>query len=153
MSGEELGRKIENAYYKKPQMYSNHRDATKFRTGTSVLIHNFLFTFKAFPKLHSAARMRNANRPTNQISNRKNLKNFLFRHAYLKTSAKMIGNTIVASQDHRRDQSKQFLGFFGQRTVFISIGIKVEKTLQNLIILIENLLVHFLSVIIKFLNF
>lgn len=90
------------------------------------------------PPIHSAPKMRNHNRPSNDETDRERLEDLGTGDTFLGTASEMIRDAVIAPQHQGRDEAEQLLGPDVERAGFVRAGVECEEPVDNEIPLAED---------------
>src|SRR5688572_17030080 len=92
--------------------------------------------------VHRAPEMWNGYRASDHECDIESVKKFRARHARSGALFNVVSNAVVTPENNGRDQAKQFLGSFVERTVFVGLRVQSEEAFDSQVIAAQQLFVH-----------
>jgi len=102
--------------------------------------------------VHCASKMWNGYRAAYDERHIKCIEKFGARNARSGTLFNVISNAVVTPENDGSDQTKQFLGSFVERAVFIGLAVQSEEAFDSQVIAAQQLFVHLGSISVKFVH-
>jgi hypothetical protein len=102
--------------------------------------------------IYSAAQMGNSYRASNYERDIKSIEKLRPRHSGGSALFDVISDAIVTAKHNRSHQTQQFFGAFVERTIFISLRIEREKSLDSEMVAAEQLFIHVRTITVEFIH-
>src|SRR5690606_21523668 len=108
-----------------------------------------LSRLQRLPILRRPPHVRDEDRSADDQGDGACLIDLLLAHAEFMATSQVIADAVIAAQDHGGDEAEQFLGYLGKRAVLIGLVVQAEETLDDLVVVREDEVVHPLPVIVE----